>query len=216
MLDSLGSTLTRTTIESFFTRFEKSSEGSLTAEEAVICLEDELTKPKSEKRSVDLSNLEYPSSSKAGLESFGAESEQLPYYSLGDNLNGGGLSFTGLAVTGEPKDGVEAKDTLASGRDTLTPDVAARGKDASASSSALSLPRSTPSRHSSLSLSTTSADLTNSTEPATSGVLEKLINIKTCPLCHKKLKKRAEVDMVTHLAVCASQDWSSLSSMTGS
>ena len=47
LLDSLGSTLTRATIESFFTRFDKSPENSLTVDEAIICLEDELTKPRS-------------------------------------------------------------------------------------------------------------------------------------------------------------------------
>jgi phosphatidylserine decarboxylase len=39
----------------------------------------------------------------------------------------------------------------------------------------------------------------------------RVINIKTCPLCHKpRLSKRAEVDIVTHLAVCASKDWSTV------
>ena len=37
---------------------------------------------------------------------------------------------------------------------------------------------------------------------------ERVINIKNCPLCHRpRLKKKSEVDIVTHLAICASQDW---------
>ena len=37
---------------------------------------------------------------------------------------------------------------------------------------------------------------------------ERVINIRNCPLCHRpRLKAKAEVDIVTHLAVCASGDW---------
>jgi phosphatidylserine decarboxylase len=37
---------------------------------------------------------------------------------------------------------------------------------------------------------------------------EHVIMITECPLCHQpRLNKRTEVDIVTHLATCASQDW---------
>ena len=37
---------------------------------------------------------------------------------------------------------------------------------------------------------------------------ERVINIKNCPLCHRpRMNSKAEMDIVTHLAVCASQDW---------
>jgi phosphatidylserine decarboxylase len=37
---------------------------------------------------------------------------------------------------------------------------------------------------------------------------ERVINIKSCPLCHRpRLSSKAEVDIVTHIALCASQDW---------
>ena len=37
---------------------------------------------------------------------------------------------------------------------------------------------------------------------------EHVITIVECPLCHQpRLNKRSEVDIVTHLATCASQDW---------
>lgn len=37
---------------------------------------------------------------------------------------------------------------------------------------------------------------------------ERVINVKTCPLCHRpRLNKKAEMDIITHLAVCASGDW---------
>ena len=38
--------------------------------------------------------------------------------------------------------------------------------------------------------------------------LERVINIKNCPLFHcSRLNSKAEIDIVTHLAMCASQDW---------
>ena len=37
---------------------------------------------------------------------------------------------------------------------------------------------------------------------------ERVINIKNCPLCHRpRLSSKGEVDIVTHIALCASQDW---------
>jgi len=52
MLDSLGSTLSKETISSFFTRFNKSENEELSMDEVVLCLEAEVTKPKEEKRLV--------------------------------------------------------------------------------------------------------------------------------------------------------------------
>jgi phosphatidylserine decarboxylase len=41
------------------------------------------------------------------------------------------------------------------------------------------------------------------------GDFERVINIKECPLCRRpRLGKRSEQDIITHLAVCASSDWS--------
>lgn len=40
---------------------------------------------------------------------------------------------------------------------------------------------------------------------------EHVIQISECPLCHQpRLNKRSEIDIVTHLATCASQDWRSV------
>lgn len=204
LLDSLGSTLTRATIESFFTRFDKSPEDSLTVDEAIICLEDELTKPRSEKREVDSMNPYYSKATQSGLATPSVDST----LTLGDNVAGNGMSYTGPPITGEPEDGVEIKDTVASGRSSLGPNDALTA--GSSTSSLSSGARKPPSRQSSLALSDT-----GTVGDGDRHELEKLINIKTCPLCHKKLTKKAEVDLVSHLAVCASQDWSSLSSLTG-
>lgn len=54
MLDSLGSTLTRTTVSSFFTRYGKDPHrDQLMVDEAFTCLEEELGGPDSEKKRLD-------------------------------------------------------------------------------------------------------------------------------------------------------------------
>ena len=62
-------------------------------------------------------------------------------------------------------------------------------------------------------VSTSSSDAEDSSgsgasSPASDDGLERVINVKSCPLCHRpRMNAKAEVDIVTHLAVCASQDW---------
>ncbi|EPQ28676.1 uncharacterized protein PFL1_03979 [Pseudozyma flocculosa PF-1] len=47
-----------------------------------------------------------------------------------------------------------------------------------------------------------------------SSSVERVIRLKSCPLCHMpRLSKKGEVDIVTHLAVCASQDWRRVDSL---
>ena len=47
-----------------------------------------------------------------------------------------------------------------------------------------------------------------SSSPPSEDSFERVINVKSCPLCHRpRMNAKAEVDIVTHLAVCASQDW---------
>ena len=53
MLDSLGSTLTKDTLDSFFTRHGKTVDDELTVEEVVICLEEEVRKPREQRHHVD-------------------------------------------------------------------------------------------------------------------------------------------------------------------
>jgi phosphatidylserine decarboxylase len=38
-----------------------------------------------------------------------------------------------------------------------------------------------------------------------------VINVKNCPICHRlRLNKKVEMDIVTHVAVCASGDWAKI------
>jgi phosphatidylserine decarboxylase len=40
---------------------------------------------------------------------------------------------------------------------------------------------------------------------------EHVINVKNCPICHRpRLNEKAEMDIITHVAVCASGDWAKI------
>jgi len=48
----------------------------------------------------------------------------------------------------------------------------------------------------------------NSSDKTSQNSLERIINVNNCPLYHRpRLNSKAEIDVVTHLAICASQDW---------
>ncbi|TXT04887.1 hypothetical protein VHUM_03970 [Vanrija humicola] len=162
MLDSLGSTLTHQTIESFFTRFGKTHDkDELTFDEVVQCMEREVHKTSDQKReaSKDDANAVDP-----------------------DELNE-------QLLRSWPASGGEDSTLVAS-----TPSSVSDGLDLQAPAQTASPPA--------LSDNEDSGD-GSGTE------LERVINIKACPLCHRsRLGKRHERDIITHLAICASSDWS--------
>ncbi len=48
-----------------------------------------------------------------------------------------------------------------------------------------------------------------------SAAVEHVVRLQSCPLCHMpRLRKKGEMDIITHLAVCASQDWRRVESLT--
>lgn len=160
MLDSLGSTLTRQTIESFFTQFDKNPDNGdeLTIDQVVQALEQEVTKSRDQKRKVTSSGVDTSELDERLMASWPksqatADSSETSSLSVRDDSR---LS------TQPPTD----EHSVASSDE---------GEDSS--------------------------------EPQSDDV-ERVINIKECPLCHRpRLGKRSERDIITHLAVCASQDW---------
>lgn len=158
MLDSLGSTLTAETIDSFFKRFMADGESlettELTMDQSVICLEEQLTR----------------TSKGGGLRA------KLPHIISDDRDDRSGTS-TPSAPSRSPS-------TVSLNRSVVTvPPLGPAGEDGSvlAGNDGLNDP---------------------------SEKTEHVIQIKECPLCHQpRLNKRSEVDIVTHLATCASQDW---------
>ncbi|KAF9461635.1 phosphatidylserine decarboxylase-domain-containing protein [Collybia nuda] len=246
MLDSLNSTLTRSTIRSFFTRNEKvPHRDELTVEEVIHCLETELGRPDSEKRRVDeeegegvdtsvnatpalggggakldLDNLDFSGPPHVGADSgnvkadppgpyttepaeiplvevaaptggagvtapvkLGEQSRQGSYseYSESDDAEDGGLSSGSAAVASGP----EVVDTTTGKTKKYRFRRKAKGKKGKDKESSGS-----------------------GSGDASEESIERVINVRNCPLCHRpRMNSKAEMDIITHMAVCASQDW---------
>jgi phosphatidylserine decarboxylase len=76
-------------------------------------------------------------------------------------------------------------------------------------------PSSYPARQSS-GTSSDAEDSSGSGSGSNSGsssedTFERVINVKNCPICHRpRLNKKAEMDIITHVAVYASGDWAKI------
>ncbi|KAJ6518017.1 phosphatidylserine decarboxylase-domain-containing protein [Mycena vitilis] len=200
MLDSLGSTLTGSTIDSFFTRFGKNPQcDDLTVEEAIRCLETELLRPSNERRRVD----EDSSGAGTGTGAAASISHSPAAGGASGELQLGELDFAGPALdvdfmSGNPRGYSTEPAEMVLGTPGATPG-------------------SEPHTHTRqpTSESSSDADLEEDSSPSASASpspseesFERVINVKNCPLCHRpRLNSKAEVDIITHIAVCASQDW---------
>jgi len=181
MLDSLGSTLSSQTINSFFTRFDKEPfEGSITISQAVQCLESEICRPPSERKKVGTSPNEADT---APTTPRGAKMETPPQLDR--------IDFSGPSNVQPCEDG-----------ERLRPEPPAPQPTEGASVPLQDVADSDSGRpgYSARQSSTSSDD--------GGEARERVINIKNCPLCHRpRLSSKAEVDIVTHIALCASHDW---------
>jgi phosphatidylserine decarboxylase len=200
MLDSLGSTLSRQTVDSFFTRVNKKPEDLLTINEAIQCLETELCRPQSEKKRIDIDD--------------NATDTSAPVTPnvLGGNENQFGLNLDKLNFSGPPGN-VPASESEALKKPSQPAPQSTEPMQQPLQEVALKRSTSQPGRFgrqksSSSSDAEDSSGSSGSSSPASDDRLERVINVKTCPLCHRaRMNSKAEVDIVTHLAVCASQDW---------
>jgi phosphatidylserine decarboxylase len=225
MLDSLGSTLSAETVNSFFTRNgKKPVEDELTVDEAIRCLEMQVGRPPNEKKRVvpveeggsllDLSTPGTPGGSGMGMSR--SLSTQTP-----PQL--GKLDFSGppmhllqdLEVS--PDDGAlkvppPAQSAYPTEFSQQPLAEAAAGVGGAAQKT---LPSPCPACQSS-GTSSDAEDSSGSGSGSNSGsssedTFERVINVKNCPICHRpRLNKKAEMDIITHVAVCASGDWAKI------
>ena len=206
MLDSLGSTLTSHTIESFFHRFDKSVDNDeLTMDELVQCMEREVTKSKSEKAKVhhDENSLKSGSQTPAmapgpvdhGLYEDGPDAISSPVdadqlrekilKSQPDNINNRAGNVHPIH-TDVPEVRLDRPATAIEGQNDIPAPISGSVSPASGLS-----------------------DNENEESESSLDDLERVINIRSCPLCHRRrLKRKSEQDIITHLAICASSDWS--------
>ncbi|KAK4683625.1 phosphatidylserine decarboxylase, partial [Tremellales sp. Uapishka_1] len=230
MLDSLGSTLTTRTLEGYFSSSGKDAEkDELTIEEVILCLEKEVTKPRDEKELVKGDDFVGQSSgsrtpsvaprpANEGLEMTGPQGNLAPQLDA-DEL----AEHIRRSRPRDPEPESDSQpgnlhpitvDSLGQGQEQHVPavkvdDFTSSDGDANGSSSGNGispgeLEESTSPGSGVLSPASGISDSEESTPPD----VERVINIKTCPLCHRpRLGKRNEQDIVTHLAICASADW---------
>jgi len=203
MLDTLGSTLKESTIDSFFKRFQRGpnageeAASDLSIDEAVICLEDQLF----------------------------AKTKQ----SLGDKVKG--LMPDTDKVKNLMPDSATVKSFVPSMMSATT--VAASHTDAASSDarSTTATSNTDPNEHTSPTMSDhdTLVDQSQSgveiqhvpsmnsageegefldRDDLNDREEEHVVEIRECPICHQpRLNKRSDADIITHIATCASQDW---------
>ncbi|KAJ7082389.1 phosphatidylserine decarboxylase-domain-containing protein [Mycena belliarum] len=246
MLDSLGSTLTGSTVDSFFTRFGKDPQrDDLTIEEAIRCLETEVMRPESERRRVDgdssgigasLSPSPAPGQATPGeprlaeldfagpaLEvdfsgegrGFVTEPSEMPYLKPGMPTHASESSSDAdleeVESSGSASGSSPVSTSASPNASLLTPSASAPVTAPSAGKKTrFRRPRYRKTQSSSVTTASTIASV--SASPAGSSIsddsFERVINVKNCPLCHRpRMNSKAEVDIITHIAVCASQDW---------
>lgn len=183
LLDSLGSTLTRMTVDSFFTRFGKSADkDELSFDEVVHCLEHEIGKPHDQKRKVTGPNAD-------------VDPGELNYRLLGDLHLDSKLHSTGTSAAPS----IKAPSTASSNTAVSTPPGAVPKLTVDDQSSAARTERESPM----------TSDVEDNSEHGSGDDRERVINVKECPLCHRpRMNNRSEQDIITHLATCASSDWS--------
>lgn len=209
MLDSLGSTLSAQTIDSFFTRHRKRpAEDELTIEESIQCLETELIRPACEKKRIDVIDTFMDRDSSAS-----ASESNTPGEEMGLNLAFGRPFLGGLDFSGPPLSAMLGDDSPPdSGRSVFVTESSDRpllSLCVPEPSSAASTPEGSRSNNARQnSASSSELDDATSAQASSSDTFERVINIKNCPLCHRpRLNSKAEMDIITHLAICASQDW---------
>ncbi|KAG9039968.1 hypothetical protein FRB95_004440 [Tulasnella sp. JGI-2019a] len=238
MLDTLGSTLSRETIDNFFIRFDVSPrEGEISFDQAIQCLEDAVKMPKSERKKVSPDGL-MPES---GLNTPTAKGSPTEGYS---NLGMQNLDFAGPSARPPNDESIEAATLgsrpqndgqepmqmpvttapgglapLSAGMERVASDSTLNGNETpvgAPAGAASSIPVVTTSDLSIQPMNNLVDDMEDDVPLSSAGeeLFERVINIKTCPLCHRpRMNSKAEGDIVTHLAVCASSDWARVDRM---
>lgn len=207
MLDSLGSTLTSTTLRGYYERFDKSyEEGELTFDQIIQCLEDEIRKQGKEIRRASRSTIASGVATPSG------------YGPMAPQPASEGLDYAGPSAA--PNPAVDA-DELARHIRASAPRRDA--EDGELDINVKPLPKFEnvkgkigTEQHLAVDgvmspdLSPGESEIDDGLQDSSSpGDTERVVNIKTCPLCHRpRLNKKSEADIITHLAVCASADWS--------
>jgi phosphatidylserine decarboxylase len=175
MLDTLGSTLKESTIDAFFERFPHRNNGDedweLTMDEAVICLEDQLTNTRMK-------------------QSMGDRMVDKAKSMMPDSNTFRNINFMGGHTSEESNSSTQSQST--------------DDKPVNEGTNSTIEIQHVPS----LGKSGEEGDLLDASDLQDDRNEEHVVEIKECPICHQpRLNRRSDVDIITHIATCASQDW---------
>ncbi|KDR76858.1 hypothetical protein GALMADRAFT_34005, partial [Galerina marginata CBS 339.88] len=203
MLDSLGSTLSRSTLSSFFTRYDKDPKiDEISVNQAIICLEEQLVHPREDRNVNEADDVAASSTAEPVVMVVGDHGEEVK---LDLDLSFGAVHFSGpphVVLNGA----VHTTQPMQMLLEHAAADVGGtagmvdgNGKPGDGESNVdddVSNSTATP-------LQGVQAAPTSS-----SGQVERVVNVHNCPFCHRpRLDSKAAIDVVTHIALCASQDW---------
>lgn len=196
MLESLGSTISDSTLEKFWTHFNKTEDQELEFDELIDRLEahivhNDLRRLASIKARRS-SSTEEPSGAGEAMSNF---LDPARYYQYDEEM--GSDSFDDSDADGITHDGL-----MISKHDNNEPLAEAHGVQYGLNAS------DTPydTKHDQ------ELKLQNEDEmQADSERIEKVIHVRECPICHRpNLNKRSQMDIITHIATCAADDWTTV------
>ncbi|KAI8579592.1 hypothetical protein K450DRAFT_241742 [Umbelopsis ramanniana AG] len=198
MLESLGSTISDSTLESFWAYFHKTEDQELEFDELIDRLEDHIVHN-------DLRRLDSKSSRQAPSETnqepgvaknvsnfldparYYQYDEEIGSDSVTDESDSDGLLYTGDGLTMSKHDHDEplneAHGIQYSLHDSNEPLNVKDGQDVKPQDG---------------------IDVQD-------GRIEKVIHVRECPICHRpNMNKRSQMDIITHIATCAADDWTTV------
>ncbi|KAK9236646.1 phosphatidylserine decarboxylase-domain-containing protein [Lipomyces kononenkoae] len=200
LLQYLGSTLHSSTVDSFFSRFGKSIDDDLTFDEAILCVEDQLHKDSSEpskvvEHSVPVTTVpteggllprgEYESRADSSVQ----QEDNDSLADLGPWLKA--MADDDYSCLDNELPTINTSEERPSEERSITSSDDSRIEQSIRSVEGVSAP-----------------PLESYADEIEEKTAEHIITIRECPVCHQpRLNKRSEVDIITHLATCASQDW---------
>lgn len=184
MLEQLGATLSPKTVEGFFSKFGKSNDEELSIDELVMCLEEQILKDTAnQQRGHNKHNSEIDNVANDG---------SVPIINIQNDFD------NRSSKTGFKQQSVDEKN------DEYVIDV-----DGFPAPSSHAICNQIQDKDISKEKQSTEVIGQTPAEEDGSDEDERIIRVVACPFCGQpRLDKKTEVDIVTHLATCANQDWS--------
>ena len=217
MLDSLGSTLTKETVDGFWIQQGRIPQvDDLSIEEMIHCLEETLGRPESQRRRVEDGGTSASTTPAHGATAAQPLDLEKLDFSGPPHVSGGEdyetqpsvVPLSAIVASQSQSSSNYSSDDGAENEGPGSTPATVRASDPNAAFSSPSAKKSRFRKRLGVSKSKEASSGSSGSGSGSDDSLERVINVKNCPLCHRpQMNSQAEMDIVTHLAVCASQDW---------